>query len=168
MGVGRADGFSNTNFVGAFSNGNQHEIHDTDATNEEGDCSNTAEHNRDHREEVTGWVGNVRAIVNSEVAGGTFEVSKSFSDLLSGGFGFLIIFYSDIDLLNLGIEVFNLFNIDDNRLVKIYTIEVDRVLGLLEGANNNKFVTGEREGFTDRFAGAKELKSKGMANDCRL
>ena len=144
------------------------EIHDADTTNEEGDCSNTAEHNRDHREEVTSWVGDVRAIVNSEVAGGTFEVSKSFSDLLSGGFGLLIIFYSDVDLLNLRIEVFNLVNIDDNGLVKIYTIEVERILGFLESANNNKFVTREREGFPDRFAGAKELKSKGMTNDCRL
>ena len=87
---------------------------------------------------------------------------------MSSGFGFLIVFHSDIDLLNLGIKALDLLNINDNGLVEIYTIKINGVLGFLESANNNKFVTREREGLANGFTGAKELEGKRMSNNSRL
>ena len=84
---------------------------------------------------------------------------------MSSGLGFLIVFHSDIDLLNLGIKALDLLNINDNGLVEIYTIEINGVLGFLKSANNNKFVTGEREGLANGFTGTKELKGKRMSNN---
>ena len=107
----------------------------------------------------------MRTIVNGEITGGAFEVGKNFSNLMSSGLGFLIIFHGDIDLLNLGIKALDLLNIYDNGLVKIYTIKINGVLGFLKSANNNKFVTREREGFANGFTGTKELKGKRMSNN---
>ena len=87
---------------------------------------------------------------------------------MSSGFGFLVIFHSDIDLLNLGIKALDLLNINDNGLVEIYTIEINGVLGFLKSANNNKFVTRERESLANGFTGTKELKGKRMSDNSRL
>jgi hypothetical protein len=84
---------------------------------------------------------------------------------MSSGFGFLIVFHSDIDLLNLGIKALDLLNINNNGLVEIYTIKINGVLGFLESANNNKFVTRERESLANGFTGTKELKGKRMSNN---
>ena len=84
---------------------------------------------------------------------------------MSSGFGFLIIFHSDIDLLNLRIKALDLLNINNNGLVEIYTIKINGVLGFLESANDNKFVTREREGLANGFTGTKELKGKRMSNN---
>ena len=84
---------------------------------------------------------------------------------MSSGLGFLIIFHGDIDLLNLGIKALDLLNINDNGLIEIYTIKINRVLGFLESANNNKFVTREREGLANGFTGTKELEGKRMSNN---
>ena len=107
----------------------------------------------------------MRTIINGEITGGTFEVGKNFSNLMSSGLGFLIIFHGDIDLLNLGIKALYLLNIYDNGLVEIYAIKINGVLGFLESANNNKFVTRERKGLANGFTGTKELKSKRMSNN---
>ena len=84
---------------------------------------------------------------------------------MSSGFGFLIVFHSDIDLLNLGIKALDLLNIYDNGLVEIYAIEINGVLGFLKSANNNKFVTREGEGLANGLTGTKELKGKRMSNN---
>ena len=87
---------------------------------------------------------------------------------MSSGLGFLIIFHGDIDLLNLGIKALDLLNIYNNGLVEIYTIEINGVLGFLKSANNNKFVTRERESLANGFTGTKELKGKRMSDNSRL
>ena len=107
----------------------------------------------------------MRTIVNGEITGGAFEVGKNFSNLMSSGLGFLIVFHGDIDLLNLGIKVLDLLNINNNGLVEIYTIKINRVLGFLKSANDNKFVTRERESLANGFTGTKELKGKRMSNN---
>ena len=107
-------------------------------------------------------------IINGEITGGAFEVGKNFSNLMSSGFGFLIVFHSDIDLLNLGIKALDLLNINDNGLVEIYAIEINGVLGFLKSANNNKFVTREGEGLANGLTGTKELKGKRMSNNSWL
>ena len=84
---------------------------------------------------------------------------------MSSGLGLLIIFHGDIDLLNLGIKALDLLNIYDNGLVEIYPIKINGVLSFLEGANNNKFVTREREGLANGLTGTKELKGKRMSNN---
>ena len=84
---------------------------------------------------------------------------------MSSGLGFLIVFHSDIDLLNLGIKALDLLNINDDGLIEIYPIKINGVLGFLESTNNNKFVTREREGLANGFTGTKELKGKRMSNN---
>ena len=110
----------------------------------------------------------MRTIINGEITGGSFEVGKNFSNLMSSGLGFLIIFHGDIDLLNLGIKALDLLNIYDNGLVEIYAIKINGVLGFLESANNNKFVARERKGLANGFTGTKELEGKRMSNNSRL
>lgn len=50
IGVGGANGFTNTDFVGAFSDGYEHNIHDADAADKQGNAGDEGEHARDNRE----------------------------------------------------------------------------------------------------------------------
>ena len=65
---GGTDGFSNTDFASAFSDGDEHDIHNPDAPDDEGNTGNNGEHTRDKSEEIRGGMGDVVAVCDSEIS----------------------------------------------------------------------------------------------------
>lgn len=51
-----ADGFADADFASAFRDGDEHDIHDTDPTNDERDACYESEHVGDDREKGAGWM----------------------------------------------------------------------------------------------------------------
>jgi len=47
LAVGGADGFADADFAGAFGDGDEENIHDADAADDEGDSGGKSEHIRD-------------------------------------------------------------------------------------------------------------------------
>ena len=91
--TGRADGFSNADFAGALGDGDEHDIHNPDATDNQGDTSDEGEHAGDEGEEIRGGMRDVFAIGDGEIIVaffGLFELGfDSFREGREeiGGFG---------------------------------------------------------------------------------
>ena len=64
MSVSGANGFSDANLVGTFSNGYEHKIHDTDTANKEGNTGDNGEHKGDDSIEITDRVGDIVTVID--------------------------------------------------------------------------------------------------------
>ncbi len=67
VGGGGADGLADADFVGALSNGDEHDVHDADTANDEGDAGDEGENPGDDGEESAGGVSDLVARENGEV-----------------------------------------------------------------------------------------------------
>ncbi len=65
---GGADGFADADFVGAFGDGDEHDVHDADAADDEGDASDERKDAGDDREESASRVSNVVASEDGEIS----------------------------------------------------------------------------------------------------
>ena len=50
--AGGAEGFTNANFAGAFGHGDEHNVHDANATNHEGDSTNASNSGADATKDI--------------------------------------------------------------------------------------------------------------------
>ena len=91
--------------MGAFGDGDEHDIHDTDAADDERNTSDEGEHAGDDREEGAGGVGDLIAISNREVVIVEFGGGEGLVDLFGGGGDGGSSGGADVDLLNLEVSV---------------------------------------------------------------
>ena len=111
---------------------------------------------------------NIVAMADGKITRRAFEIGESFSDLIGGGLYVIYVFNRDIDLLDLRIEIFDLIKVNNDGLIKIYTVKIDRIFSFLQSTNNDKFVACKRKCFADRFTRAKKLECKRVANNSRF
>ena len=167
VGIGGADGFSDADFVGAFGDGDEHDVHDADTTDEKGNAGYEGEHAGDDLEEGAGGVGDLVAVGYAEVDVAGFGGFEGIGD--GGGDGGEVGggFYFDVDLLDLEVlaEFFELGGFEEGGAIEIDVVEIDGVIGCVEDADDNEFLTESGEGFADGYVGTVEIHGELMADD---
>ena len=103
--TGGTDGFTDADFVGAFRDGDEHNIHDADAANDEGDTGDKSEHARDDGEERASRVGDLIAVGDGEVVIAEFSGREGLVDFFGGGGDGGSGGSADVNLLNLKIGI---------------------------------------------------------------
>lgn len=73
--IGGTDGLSDTDFVGALGDGDEHNIHDADAADEQGNAGDEGEHTRDDIKKGAGGVGDLVAVGDGEIGIARFTFS---------------------------------------------------------------------------------------------
>lgn len=162
-----ADGFADADFVGAFGNGDEHNVHNADAANDEGDAGNEGEHAGNDLEEGASRVGDGVAVRNGEVGVARFGLDERIGDLLGGGSEGVGGGGLDVDLLDLEIiiDVDEAGDGDDDGVVEVNVIKID---GVVDGGKN----TGDEEalavggkGLADGLGGAEEFEGELATDD---
>ena len=131
--------------MGTFGDGNEHDVHDADSADDKGDAGDNRENARDNREERAGGVGELVAVGNGEVGvAGVGEAERVFNvfDGFVEGVG---CFGADIDLLDLERAGGNgkFFGIDEQGIIKVEIVKVNRVVDFGKDANDEKFSSEE-------------------------
>ena len=122
-----ADGFSDADFVGAFGNGNKHDIHHADAADHEGNRSDNSKHARNNCEKGASWVSDFVAVSHGKIFVAMFLSDESGFDIF-GDFGKTIgVFGFDVDLLDLGGagDFVERVDIHDESVVEVDVVEID-------------------------------------------
>ena len=146
-----ADGFADTDFVGAFGDRDEHDIHDADAADDERNGGDEGEDAGNNREEGVGGVSDFVAIGNGEILVAGFVVFQTGVDLGTGGFervgggGF------DVDLLNLGgtDDFIHGFDIHDEGVVEVDVVEIDGFVEFVEHTDYDEFFAHDGNGVAD-------------------
>lgn len=167
--IGGADSFADADFVSTFGDGDEHDVHDSDAANDERDAGDEGEHTRDDLKQGTSGVGNGVAVRDGEIGVAGFGLSESVGDFLGGGFKGVGGGDFDVDLLDLEIVVDFGEAVDGNEdgVVEVNVVEINGIINGGENASDKEFVATECEGFADRLGAAKEFEGKLMADDGR-
>ncbi len=146
-----ADGFAYADFVSAFRNGNEHDIHDADTANEERDTADESKYAGNNIEKSAGGVGNFVAVSDGKilVAGflgrkGGFDIfGYLWKDLDIGGF--------DVDLLDLNSagETGESFGVHNDGIVEINVVKINGFIDFIEYANDHEFFAENSDGLPD-------------------
>jgi len=99
--TGSADGFADADFVGAFRNGNKHNIHYTNTANDKRNASDKSKHTGNNGEKGRGRVGDVVSVSDGEISVAGFVFDKFFANFVRGLFKSAGSFGLDVDLLDL-------------------------------------------------------------------
>ncbi len=155
---GCTDGFSDADFAGAFGDRDEHNIHDADAADDEGDAGHDGEHARDKTEEVRSRVRNVVAIHNREVFVALFDLGQLSFNLFREGSEGASVFGFDVDLLDLERDALGLqeVGVDENGVIEINVIIIDRVFFVVEETGDKESDAEGGESATDGILGTKE------------
>ncbi len=91
--------------MGAFGDGNKHDIHDANAADDEADAGNESKHTRDDVKESAGGMGNLVAVRNGPVVIAIFLFDEGLFYAGGGGGDGAGTSDFDVDLLNLDVLV---------------------------------------------------------------
>ena len=121
------DGFADTDFVGAFGDGDEHDIHDADAADDERDSSDEGKDAGNDGKERVSRMSDFVAIGNGEVLVAGFIIFQTGVDLGAGGFKSVGGGGFDVDLLDLGRanDFVHGFDVHDEGVVEVDVVEID-------------------------------------------
>ncbi len=144
--------------MGALGDGDEHNVHDADATNNQRNASNHGKNPGNNGEQGAGEVGNLIAISDREVIVARFGLDKTrvdgfggFGDSVGGG-------GLDVDLLDLKgiVKRLEVGGINDGGVVKIDIIKVNRIFEFIENTDDDKLLAKNSKGFPERNIGTAE------------
>ena len=164
---GGADSFTDADFVGAFGDGDEHNVHDADAADDEGNASDEREDAGDDGEEGAGGVGDFVALEDGEVGVAGFGGGEGFVDGAGSVVNGAGVFDADVDLLDLErvVDFVEGGGADEEGVVEVDIVEVDGVVNLGKDADDNEALAEESDGFADGLGGAKEGAGEFGADD---
>ena len=162
-----ADCLADTDFAGAFRNGDEHDVHDANATNDERDARDEGEHagnNREHR------AGRVKIFVAGDKGEGAVAIlgfSEFFLDVCLNVGNSVNCLGTNVDLLNLNrrFEGAGVLDVNQNCVIKIDVIVVDWVINLIENTDNHELLAVVAKSAGDGFGGAEERHREVVADD---
>ena len=96
-----ADGFADADFASALRDGDEHDVHNANAADDEGNARDEGEHTGDNGEHRAGWMEIAGAGDDFEVFIAVLESFELLANLCNSGFNVARSVGADIDLLNL-------------------------------------------------------------------
>ena len=162
-----ADSFADADFACALRDGDEHDVHDTNATDDERDASDERKHARDNREHGASWVKVAGARNDLEVFVAFFELLEFLFNLCDSGFDIARSVRADVDLLNLNrrFEGAGVIDVDEDGIIEVDVIEIDRVVNLVEDADYHEHLVVVGESAGDGLWGAKERHCGFVSDD---
>ena len=167
VGAGGADGLADADFVSAFGNRDEHDVHDADTADDEGDASDDGEDAGDDGEEGASGVSDFIASEDGEVGVAGFAGGEGIANFFGGRFEGVGALDTDVDLLDLKgvVDFVEGGGADKQGRVEVDVVEVDRVGGFGEDADDDEALAKEGDGFADGFGGAEEGGGEFGADD---
>ncbi len=154
-----ADCLADTNLAGALRNGDEHDIHDADTTDDERDAGDEGEHVRNDREKGAGWMKVVGARDNLVILVALLGLAELLVDSVDSVWNDIGGLSADIDLLNLNrrLKGAGEVDIDKDRVIEIYAVEVDWIFELIENTDDHELLVVIGESAGGCFGGAEDL-----------
>lgn len=154
-----ADCLADTDLAGALRNGDEHNVHDADTADDERDAGDEGKHVGNDREKGTGWMKVIGARDNLVILVTFLSLAELLVNSIDG-------VWDDIGSLSAYINLLNLdrrfkgageVDIDKDRVVEIYAVEVDWIFELVENADDHELLVVIGESAGGCFGGAEDL-----------
>ena len=165
-----AYGFADADFASTLRDGDEHDVHNANAADDERDASNQGEHVGHDGEKGASWVKVFGARDNLVTLIAFLGLLELLVDSTNGVWDDIGGFSTNVDLLNLDrrFEGASKVNVDKNRVIKIYAIEVDWVFELVEDADDHELLIIVGESAGGCFGGAEDLFGNVIAKNCNV
>lgn len=145
--------------MGAFGDGDEHDIHDADTANNDRDTSDDGEHARNKGEETTGGMGDLVAVRDGEIGIAGFRFGKGGADGIRGRFKSVGSGDFDVDLLELErfVEFFEAIDMNEDGAIEVDIVEINRIINAGEDAGDDEFCAFNGESLADGVGRTEEL-----------
>ena len=165
-----ADGFADADFARALRDGDEHDVHDANATDDERDARNESEHAGNDGKHRAGWVKVAVSGDDLEVFVTILELFELLFNLSDSGVDVARSVGADIDLLNLNrrFEGAGEVDVDQNGVIKVDVIEIDWIVHLVENAYDHELFVIVGESASDGFGRTEERHRGFVANDSNV